>query len=214
METPDYTDIIHAWRLHWDIKAFKKLFICSFIFFVFSMFFYTNFIQWCELRESTVLNDPILKLFKPIDLTWICFFFVYLGVICGTYLMLQRPLIICLGLIAYSLMALLRSVTIFLMPLSPPTNILPLVDPFAQIFLGGKLIQKDLFFSGHTATMFFFYLCNMNGKIRYLFFIATIIIGTCVLAQHVHYTIDVIAAPFFMFMAYFWASKIVKHFIT
>jgi membrane-associated phospholipid phosphatase len=52
----------------------------------------------------------------------------------------------------------------------------------------------DLFFSGHTALVFAIYL--LSGK-KWPFLLLSIVIGTLLVMQRVHYSIDVIAAfPF------------------
>jgi hypothetical protein len=79
---------------------------------------------------------------------------------------------------------------------------IPLSDPFAEYFTAGSVMTKDLFFSGHTATLFFLFLITEKKILRYIFLCATMAVAILVLAQHVHYTIDVFAAPFFTYGAY------------
>ena len=44
------------------------------------------------------------------------------------------------------------------LPFNPPPEMIPLNDPFVQFFGSGKLLTKDFFFSGHTATLFLLFL--------------------------------------------------------
>jgi hypothetical protein len=90
----------------------------------------------------------------------------------------------------------------YLLPLEPPVTMIPLSDPFAEYFTTGSVMTKDLFFSGHTATLFFLYLMTEKKLLRYVFLCATITVALLVMAQHVHYAIDVFAAPFFTYAVY------------
>ena len=65
----------------------------------------------------------------------------------------------------------------------------------------GKQVNKDLFFSGHTATMYLLYLMLPAGIYRKLAFIGALVMMVCLLFQRVHYTVDVIVAPFFAYGA-------------
>jgi hypothetical protein len=92
----------------------------------------------------------------------------------------------------------------YLVPLNPPPGMIPLGDPFVEYFGTGRLLTKDLFFSGHTATIFLFYLVSDPARrgLKIIFLICTVLVAVFVLLQHVHYTIDVASAPFFTFSAY------------
>ena len=100
-------------------------------------------------------------------------------------------------------------ITITLVPLEPPKNLHPIVDAMANAFYGPHFITRDLFFSGHTATVFLMGLC-LKGRIDKLAaFIATSFVGILLLVQHVHYTIDVVVAPFLTWFIFLIAKKIV-----
>jgi len=110
----------------------------------------------------------------------------------------------------YSLMAIVRIIAMFLLPLNPPEQMIILKDPFVEFFGSGNTLTKDLFFSGHTATLFILYLVSENKIIKIIFLISTILVAVFVLLQHVHYTIDVFAAIFFTYACYSLLEK-VKH---
>ena len=55
-------------------------------------------------------------------------------------------------------MVIFRTSAINLVPLEPPDTILLLNDPFVQLFGKGEILTKDLFFSGHTGTLFLLFL--------------------------------------------------------
>ncbi|HMP32034.1 MAG TPA: phosphatase PAP2-related protein, partial [Saprospiraceae bacterium] len=56
-------------------------------------------------------------------------------------------------------------------------------------------ITKDLFFSGHVSALCLLYYLVQNKKLKYYIFIAAVVVGTLLIWQRVHYTIDVLFAP-------------------
>ena len=99
-------------------------------------------------------------------------------------------------------MTLLRMLCLYLLPLEAPESILPLKDTFLQsTFYSGRENLKDLFFSGHTATIFLFAFGFRKKGTKRFFFVGACVVGVLVLVQHVHFSIDVLAAPLFAYVA-------------
>jgi len=161
-----------------------------------------NFLRWNETRPGKVLSDPILNLFPPADLTWLIFLLVYGGVIGALFLLAHDPERLLRTIQGYVLIILLRILTMLLFPLEPPPGMIPLQDPIVQFFGGmASTPNKDLLFSGHTATMFLLYL-NVSGKrSRQVFLLGTLAVAVGILLQHVHYTIDVLVAALIAYAA-------------
>jgi len=118
--------------------------------------------------------------------------------------MIKDPGFALLMLSSFTLLCIARIVSITMVPLNPPDGLIKLKDPLTSMIYGGKdkFITKDLFFSGHTSNMFLMCLCLPKKMDKYLALIATIIVGILVLVQHVHYTIDVLAAFLFTYVIY------------
>ena len=102
------------------------------------------------------------------------------------------------GLQAYTLLILVRTFAIYMVPLEPPSNMIVLDDPIANSILGGGglIITKDLFFSGHVSALVLLGLVSQNKFMSVANLIFASIVGILIVWQHVHYTIDVVAAPF------------------
>lgn len=113
---------------------------------------------------------------------------------------IQSPIIYVRYVWLYILICLTRLLTITLVPLAPPAGWVELVDPLTGVFYGHSIITKDLFYSGHTATLVAMYFCLPKKSDRILVVIATITVGCLLLIQHIHYTIDVLAAPVFVYL--------------
>ena len=162
----------------------------------------THFLDLVEARRGVTLPDPLLALFPAVNLTWVTFLIIYAGIIAGLVALVQNPRRLLLVFQAYAVMALFRMAAMYLTPLEPPPGIIELRDPFVEFFGGGKTLTRDLFFSGHTSTTFLLFLVIPGRGMRVAYACATVLVGLCVVLQHVHYTVDVVAAPFFAYGAY------------
>jgi membrane-associated phospholipid phosphatase len=188
-------------------KGFRNEFIISIIVFSGLMSVYLNFLNFVEARPGTPLNDPILALFTPVDLTWPIFVIIYSSLALIIYHLYDEPESFLLGIKIYILIAITRMTSMYLLPLEPPVNMIPLHDPFIEFFAGAQsILTKDLFYSGHTATMFCFFLIAVKKSYKTVFLIFTVLMGGAVILQQVHYSVDVFAAPFITYASYKIAS--------
>ncbi|MFH0734552.1 MAG: phosphatase PAP2-related protein [bacterium] len=201
-------EFIKNWKNELENKKFKANVFITIIFLAVVLFSVTKFLSYNELRFGFSFRDPILSSFKPINVTWFTFIIMY-GAIPITLISLAKsPRVFILGFQAYTIMLIFRVFCMFMLPLNPPIEIITLTDPFIAFFATGITFKKDLFFSGHTATMFLMFLCLNKGPLKIILFICTLLIGLLVLVQHVHYSIDVFAAPFFAYVSFIIAKKI------
>jgi hypothetical protein len=197
-----FNKIKEAWKPKISEKNFRTRFIISIILLAAMLFWLARFLIVVEYREGFSFNDPLLDLFNPIDVTWLTFLLMYPSIIIGVAALLFYPEELLLTIQAYTLIIIFRLTTIFFLPIEAPATIIPLTDPFIQYFGTGRTLYNDLFFSGHTSAMFLLFLSSQSKKLKTVFLISTILVGVCVLAQHVHYTIDVLVAPFFAYTCY------------
>lgn len=90
----------------------------------------------------------------------------------------------------------------YLMPFEAPEKLIVLKDPFVEMFGSGESLTKDLFFSGHTATLFMLFLVVESKRMKYIFLASAVVVGVSIILQHVHYVIDVFVAPFFTYAVF------------
>ena len=190
------------WQEFFKDKRLRIEFLITIILLGVTLFTLARFLDYVELRQGVVLPDPLLRLFQPVNLTWLTFGLIYLSLILALFLLAKNPIRLMFAIQVYILFIIVRILAMFLVPLNPPQYMIRLNDPFVQFFGTGKLLTKDLFFSGHTATLFILFLVTQNKYFKYFFLAATVIVGISVLIQHVHYSIDVFAAPFFTYVCY------------
>lgn len=192
-----------AWKAALSERRFVVAFVLTVLFTGGALLCMPPFVNFVEARPGVVLPDPFLALFDPIDLTWPTFALIYMGLGVGFVLFSRRPRLFVTGLQAYGLLTLFRILMMWLVPLEPPARILLLRDPFVEMLVGtDSILTKDLFFSGHTSLPFLMFLVARDRRYRRAFLLLTIATGSCVILQHVHYTIDVVVAPFAAYGCY------------
>ncbi|MCF8243289.1 MAG: sphingomyelin synthase family protein [Melioribacteraceae bacterium] len=195
-------ELKNTWSVFLSDKFNRRSFIAAILSLVVVLFLFTNFLEYVESRVGFRFTDPVLKLFSPVDLTWLTFILIYGSLVLAIIYLVERPAALMLALQTYSLMIIFRIAAMYSLPLDPPQKMIALNDPFVQFFGSGKILTKDLFFSGHTATLFILFLVSGHKYYRLTFLSAAVLVGFFVIVQHVHYTIDVIAAPFFAYCSY------------
>ena len=154
------------------------------------------FFQYLQNKPGIVLHDQIHELFEAQDFSLHIFLLIYGALIIFLIRVINQPYLIVEGLETYLLINILRALTLTLFTLEPAEGIVPLIDPFiSKVAYGQVVYNKDLFFSGHTATLFLIFLLEKKGIWKWLWLVITCAVGSLLIIQKVHYTIDVLAAP-------------------
>lgn len=171
-----------------------------------------GFYHFVQARPGHHLPDPLLALLPVHDVSTVTFTLIYGAIAATLVFLLPRPLLLLRALWAYYFLQLLRMLTLWLLPLEPPAALVLLRDPVMdRIFeVTTQPIVRDLFFSGHTATMTLLVLVGRGRAWRWALGLATVAVGLLVLVQRVHYSYDVLAAPFFGWLAYWLAGRVAK----
>jgi len=198
----------YNWRSAFADKNYRIKFFAGMAVLIVVLCLLTQFFQYIQRRQGYVLNDWLLNKIPAADVSIPLFICIWGTALLIVIRVVKSPSIFLNFLYTFIVLSLLRIATIMCVPLNPPNNLLDLVDPLSNSFYGKTFITKDLFFSGHTATMFIIFLCleKKGDKIFTLCTSATV--GILVLVQHVHYTIDVIFAPPFAYLCYYAGVKI------
>jgi len=208
--TPDNSSGIKAsWNNFLRNSSNKKLTVSTILVLLVTLFLLSNFLTYNETRTGTEIHDPVLALFNPVNLTWLIFALIYFGLLIGIFHFVQNPPVLIRALLTYSFLALIRICMMYSIPLDPPAEMISLTDPFVELFGTGSTLDRDLFFSGHTSTMFMLFLLAYKRLYKKLFLAGVVLVGASVILQHAHYTIDVLVAPFVAYAGYRIAGKIV-----
>ena len=211
-DTIKKTNFFRPWKIFLIRKHNKKELLFTLILLAALLLGFTRFLNFVELRAGFSFNDPLLNLFTPVDFTWVIFGLIYAGLIIAFFFFIKDPHLLLTALQSYLVLVIFRSAAMYLLPLNPPTDMIPLNDPFVQIFGSGEILTKDLFFSGHTATLFLLFMVANKRILKVIFLSFAVIVGISVLLQHVHYSIDIFAAPFFSYTSVKFAAYIKKRY--
>ncbi len=168
------------------------------------------FFNLIQKRNGPVLNDWVLAAIPPHNVSVAIFAVIWGMGFYALYRAMEKPTIYITYLWTFIFITILRVLAISLIPLNPPPGLIVLTDPLTAVFYGRSTITKDLFFSGHTSILFLLILCLEKKSDKILATVATIIVACLLLVQHVHYTIDVIAAPIIIYPVH----RVVKYLLN
>lgn len=193
----------NIWKSKLSHSHFRARFLYTLLVLFLVLRIFTWFVVQNESREGVILDDPVFKLFTAVDLNIPIFALIYLSLVFGLISLSFRPEWLLVALQTYCLMVIFRMVMMYVTPLDVPEGTIDLEDPLVFLIgTGGLKLTKDLFFSGHTATLFILFLTAQNKKLKYVFLICTILVGLFVILQKVHFTVDVLVAPFVSYVSY------------
>jgi len=197
-----------TWKSAWRDSATRRGVLITLPLLIVTLSALARFLEGVEKRPGVVLSDPVLALFTPHDVTWLTFLLIYAGLIGAIAILMRDPRRLLLAVHTYIIMVVFRICAMSLLPLDPPQTMIPLTDPFVEYFGTGIPLNKDLFFSGHTSTLFLLSLTMQSRRWQAVFFLCTAAVACCVLIQHIHYAVDVFVAPFFAYTSYRLALSI------
>lgn len=197
-----------TWQTARTDARFRRLFLYSLLFLAVALTLLTLILGYTERRTGIVIEKNWLAAFPPQDFSILIFSITYGFAAAGIVYFFRRPETAMMLVQGYAMLTALRCITLLLVPLDPPEAIIPLNDPLLQhSFYAGRPNLKDLFFSGHVATLLLFgFLCKRK-MISLIFFSAGAAAGVFLAVQRVHYITDIVAAPLFAFLAVFFTRR-------
>jgi hypothetical protein len=183
------------WKSAVNEKGFSAWLIITFLYLAMLVVFLNRFLPFINRRRGISLRDPLLAYLPPADLSIWIFSVIYLAMLMALLYLLSQPHLLLRTLIAAAIVYTVRIFTLYWVPLDPPSGCIPLADPFILHFAyGGILITKDLFFSGHTASMLLLVLAVDNRILKTFLAGALTAVMIMLLYQHAHYSIDIAGA--------------------
>ena len=199
-----------TWRFAWDYPAFRVKLLLGVFLMGLIVFYLQDFFTFIQTRNGVLIHDWFLEKLPARDVSLYIFLILYPASGLFFWRMRNNTMLCITALWGYVFLCIFRMLTISLIPLEAPLGLVHMSDPFSIIFYGSNLITKDLFFSGHTATLCLVGLCLENKKEKIGVFCGTAVLALLLLIQHVHYTADVIAAPFFSYFFWYLGKTIAK----
>jgi hypothetical protein len=205
------TTVLQRWKESLTTSGFAPKLLIAVAIFVSGALQFPTYFRNIQKREGTLLNDFVLDNIPAIDVSTYIFAIIYGLLIYMLLRVLAKPQFFLLFALTFVIETVFRMTTIYLFPLNPPADLVILHDIFSELLIYGdsEPVTKDLFFSGHTATMVMICLFVEGRRDKIASFIATFALAILLLIQHVHYTIDVLGALFFTYISYLIARQIV-----
>ena len=209
MEQTHPMAIREEWQAAWNIPGFRQRLIIGIVLVISMLVVYPHFFQEIERRQGIVLNDPVLSLLTPYNVSIPLFILIWSLSTLTAVRAVQNPRILLVFSWSYLFLGIFRMLSITLVPLDPPAGLIGLMDPLSNFFYGhDRFVTKDLFFSGHTSTMFLLYFVLINPRERMIALIVTFLVAVLLLVQHVHYTMDILGGFLFGWLAWFLGNRI------
>ena len=198
-----------TWSCAWSQPLFRKKFILVWLLIFPLLTVFHVFFSHIEKREGVELYDWLLEQLPVHNVSLPVFLFIWGAALLAIIRCVKSPQILLLLLWSYLLVSVSRILCIWMVPLNPPPHLIPLVDPLTNFFYGKQYITKDLFFSGHTSSVFIVFLGLEKRVDKAFTLFSSVCVAILLLVQHVHYTIDIVAAPVAAFLCYRLARMIV-----
>jgi len=185
-----WSDALMSTRYRWALA------FCTVTLTLIVLYMPAYYLQVIQPKRGFIPWDPVLDILPPIELSLATFTILYIAALQTVITAFRKPDLFILGLSTYSVVSLIRPVTMFLLTFEPPADMILLVDPITSFLVyPDNTFAKDLFFSGHVSTLTVMVLVEPNKVARWAKIAATTVVGLFLVWQHVHYTIDLLVAP-------------------
>lgn len=185
-----------------DVTLSFELLLCTCI----TIYTYTQcFLPYNEHRNHTVrLYDPLHENLPLFNLTTLINVVEYTCL--ATYFCQMvywwDVFDYVLGLYCVNGLILTRMLMLWMCPLEASEHTPELGDRFNRMFIGDNVLElkNDLFFSGHVSSLVIMGLTTHVAS--WLFHGAAFVIGLAMTCSRIHYTIDVLVAPYIAYGTY------------
>jgi hypothetical protein len=194
-----FAQVIPAWKDMLQNRMFRiKLLLVPGLFFTYSAITQPLSL-YVEMRKGVQLEDKLLTLFPSIDFSMPIFMLLYSSMAAILLANLNKPKVIVRIFEMHLLVAVVRQVCILCVALEPPVGLIVLRDVFLEntVYPRHTPLTKDLFFSGHVASIWIYFLCAQHKYLKRYLLAATGMMAFMVLSMRIHYTYDVYGGLFF-----------------
>lgn len=200
------------YRGFWTKEHRRSLFVGLFIFCLALVFqFYAS--AYVNRVQSNSVSDFFLNILPVVNLNWLIVEGALGAIVFSILLVLAKPEYILFTIKAAAIFIATRAVFIAATHIGIyPGQINPDGSGVFDNLYTGLGLEAGFFFSGHTGLPLLMSVIFWDEKLwRYIYMIMAAIFGVAVLFAHVHYTIDVLAAPYmtygiFKIAQYFWPN--------
>ena len=204
----------NAWTSALETTHFAQNLIASSAFFILVLYIEIHGSAHTKKQaaSSPPLSDILLDRLPVVNLNFL--YIEIMGALTTIFFFYQiaRPHSVPYVLATLAFFTLVRRAFLIMTPFGPHKNHIPSFG----FKLNGTMAQKifqgdgDFFFSGHTGLPFLFFLLAPWQPLAMIFLIGSAIMAIAVLLMHIHYSIDVFAAPFMAYSIFILSQLLFK----
>ncbi|MDR3547145.1 MAG: phosphatase PAP2-related protein [Candidatus Pacebacteria bacterium] len=193
-------------------KRWIRSFLVGLILFSLAIVFQFYASAYAVRVSSGYVNDIILDNIPAVNLNFIIVEGALAAIACSIFLLLAKPNYIIFTLKVVAIFIATRAVFIAATHSGiPPGQIDPDPTGFFDRIYTDLGLAGGFFFSGHTGLTFLLALVFWDERFwRYVYFAVSFLFGVSVLLAHVHYSIDVLAAPYIAYAIFKMAQYLFK----
>lgn len=184
------------------------------LFLLFCAGVFIQFLKYHEVRideSGWTWEDPVLSFLPSEDVSLLIFSLTYGSVLIYLFLNFKHANRIGYLMMTYGYLLLFRMLTMSLVPLKEPVDLVFLQDPFLNNLIYPGKIDTDLFFSGHAGLLFSMFFLNMR---HWFYLVLVAVLGVLLMIQRVHYSIDILGAIPFAYLSAFLAKRTFEKYNT
>src|SRR3989339_473589 len=201
------------YRIHKDFwtKSNFYNFLNSTLFFVLAVIIKGYADNYVDSSTGTPVGDIILDNIPTLNVDEFVVLGTLIFIIISLILFILKPKFIFFGIKTLALFIIIRAFFISLTHLGVNFHQVILDESTFGYSIYNYLFssKSDFFFSGHAGIPFLFALIfYKEKKLRYFLFFCSAFLGIIMLLGHLHYSIDVFAAPFMTYAIYKIAEKL------
>jgi hypothetical protein len=190
------------WKATWNTRHKKQQIVIGTVLMLAVVILMPHIFNSIQKKSGKLLDDWLLDIIPARNVSVAIFAIIWAMILLAIVRAMKDPSMYITYCWTYVFVCVARLTCISFVPLDPPTGLIQLTDPITGIFYGNSVITKDLFFSGHTATLTLICLCLKKRNDKIVATVATVVVAFLLLVQHIHYTIDILAAPVFVYVFY------------
>jgi len=203
-------NIIVTYRNFFTKERRRSLHVAFFILMLSLIFQYYAGVYSTHVATQYV-GDLLLDNLPIINLNFVIVEGALWTILISILLILAKPRYIIFTLKSVAVFLALRSIFVAVTHLGIyPGQVVPGPGFFDNLYTAFGL-QTGYFFSAHTGLPIFMALIFWDEKFwRFFYLTLAVVFGISVLLSHVHYSIDVLAAPFMAYSIFKWAQYLFK----
>ena len=188
---------LFAEHRHFWTQPRKRSLYLGLLFLAVALVVQVNVGRYSARSVTSFVGDLFLDNLPTVDLDFVIVEGALIMVLLGGLLFIFKPRYLLFGLKAVSLFIIVRSFFVSLTHIGIYPRQLVFDEGIGSTLYYFLDFQGNFFFSGHTALPFLMALILWREQFwRWFFLAVSALFGLSVLLAHVHYSIDVFAAPF------------------